>query len=97
MTLPLHLRAPGAEADLDLCEFKFKASLVYIVSSRTTKATKRNHVSKNQKPNQNKQTNKKIQSQKRGSLWRHFFLSTVTAEARKRALFEDISSSVLSF
>lgn len=54
--------------------WEFKAILVYRVSPRTTKATKRNHVSKNQKPNQNKQ---KIQSQKKGSLWRHFFLSTV--------------------
>ena len=31
----------------DLCEFKFKASLVYRVSSRTVKATQRNPVSKN--------------------------------------------------
>jgi hypothetical protein len=40
--------------------YEFKASLGYRVSSRTARATKRNPVSKNQKPNQNKtqKTNK---------------------------------------
>jgi hypothetical protein len=36
---------------------EFKASLVYRVSSRTARATQRNPVSKNQKPNQNKTKN----------------------------------------
>jgi hypothetical protein len=34
--------------------YEFKASLVYKVSSRTARATQRNPVSKNQKPNQTK-------------------------------------------
>jgi hypothetical protein len=43
------------EAEIDLCEFK--ANLIYIVSSRTARATQQDLVSKS-KQNKTKQTNK---------------------------------------
>jgi hypothetical protein len=47
---------------------EFKASLVYRVSSRTARATQRNSVSKKQKTQTNKQTNKKAKYCKKTNL-----------------------------
>ena len=51
--MPL-VSALGRQRQVDLCEFK--ASLVYRLSSRTTRVTQKNPVLKNKNPN--KQTNK---------------------------------------
>ena len=51
---------------MDLCEFK--VSLVYRVSSRIARATQRNPVSKNQKPNQNKPKQKSVRENRASKL-----------------------------
>ena len=59
----------GRQSQTDLCEFE--ASLVFRVSSRTTRATRRNLVSKNKKT---KQINKTNQPNKQKETTRASFL-----------------------
>jgi hypothetical protein len=60
---------------------EFKANLVYRVSSRTARATQRNPVSKNQKPNQTNQTNKQKTITSQAVVVHAFNPSTREAEA----------------
>ena len=63
--MPL-IPAFGRQRQVDVCEFK--ASLVYRVSSRTTRATWRNPVLKNKQTNKKTKTNKKNRKEVKGGL-----------------------------
>lgn len=71
--LGLSLYFQHLEADTGAL-FEFQVSLVYIVSSRTAKDTKRDLVSKNQNQNQNNISKQKTKQQTKPSSVFHFNL-----------------------